>query len=137
MSYAQIIGLIISIATSVNVPPHFALSIALTENPGLNPTEIHVNQNGTVDRGIFQLNSSWYKDDNWKDPESNIKAGCLHIKQIMESPSAYTYWDVAIIFNSGHMRLNNPPAQTIEYATKVMSTWLEIGNGYVDPIIRK
>jgi len=135
MVYGQIMSLIISIAMSMNIPPYFVLSIATVENPALNPMAVNANENGTVDKGIMQLNSSWYKDENWPDPETNIRAGCAHIKQILSLPEVNTYWSAAVVYNAGYSRLNNPPDQTIEYANKVMRRWAELSGGYINPVI--
>jgi len=136
MSYAQIMSLIINIAVSMNLPPYFVLSIAIVENPSLNPVAVNKNENGTIDRGVMQLNSSWYKDENWHDPETNIKAGCVHLKYILGLQGVNTYWAAAVVFNAGYGRLNNPPERTIAYASHVMFRWTELNGGYVNPVIR-
>jgi soluble lytic murein transglycosylase-like protein len=73
-------ALIVVIALEIGVPPYLVLAIAYTENPSLDPSAAHKNNDGTLDLGIMQLNSSWYKDTNWMDPETNIRAGCEYIK---------------------------------------------------------
>jgi soluble lytic murein transglycosylase-like protein len=125
MSYAQITALIINIAASMNVPPYFALSIAVTENPTLNPTAVNKNENGTEDRGVFQTNDSWDKSD-WTDIETNIRAGIGHIRKILSLSDVYTYWSAAVVYNAGYSRLNDPPEKTIEYANRVMLRWQEM-----------
>jgi len=136
MSYAQIMSLIINIATLMNIPPFFALSIAIVENPELDPVAVNINENGTADRGVFQLNSSWYKDANWTDPEANIRAGCIHLKGILDLPDVNTYWLAAVVYNAGYDRINNPPERTIFYANQIMSRWTEFNGGYVNPVIK-
>ena len=118
-----IIALIISIAIEMGIPSGFALSIAVEENPSLDPLAVNENDNGTFDRGIFQLNSSWYNDEFWFDPETNIRAGCAYIKELMSKPGVNTWWSVAICYNAGYGRLNNPPDTSIEYAGRVISRW--------------
>ncbi len=65
------------------MPPYFALSIALEENPNLDALAVHENADGTFDRGLIQLNSGWYSG-NWQDPETNIRAGCVLMKELHE-----------------------------------------------------
>jgi soluble lytic murein transglycosylase-like protein len=125
MSYSVIAALILTIATEFGIPPYFALSIALQENPTLSPLAVNVNENGTVDRGIMQLNSSWYNGD-WQNPETNIREGCNRIKQIMRSEGVYTFWAVAVCYNAGYGKLDNPPERTIEYANRIMLRWQEM-----------
>jgi soluble lytic murein transglycosylase-like protein len=119
--------LILAIALEVGVPPYFALAIAFEENRALDPAAAHVNPDGTVDRGIMQLNSSWY-DGDWRDPETNIRAGCLLIKELYGK--GLNWWQVAIAYNCGYGRLmgGNPPDASIEYANRVFERWRRLGN---------
>jgi len=114
--------LILTIAIETGIPPYFALSIAVEENPSLNPSAVNENENGTFDRGVMQLNSSWFTG-NWQDPETNIRAGCELIRELMNRPGINTFWAVALCYNAGHGRLNNPPDASIEYAGRVISRW--------------
>jgi len=128
MEYGQIMALIINIAIAMNVPPYFALSIALTENPTLNPMAVNVNENGTKDRGIFQTNDSWDKSD-WTDIETNIKVGIGHIKYLLMIPELNTFWGVAASYNCGHTRFlsaEGPPLASLNYAEKVMTLWEQL-----------
>jgi soluble lytic murein transglycosylase-like protein len=114
--------LILAIALEVGIPPYFALSIALAENPTLDPLAVNVNKNGTIDRGVMQLNSSWF-NGAWQDPEENIRAGCEHIKWLLSLPGM-NYWLAAIAYNCGYSRLReSPPEASIEYANKVFARW--------------
>jgi soluble lytic murein transglycosylase-like protein len=112
-------ALIITIALEVGIPPCLVLAIAYTENPYLDPAAIHKNSDGTLDRGIMQLNSSWYKDENWMDPEINIRAGCSYIKWLLSLPNM-NYWTVAVAYNCGYSRfIQGPPEISLEYADQV------------------
>ena len=127
MGFQVIQALILQIALSVGVPPYFALSIAMEENSALSPGAIGVNRDGTLDRGVMQLNSSWY-DGEWRDPEINILAGCLLIRELMAHPYTTTYWDVAICYNAGTRWIggkSGPPASSVAYAGRVMARWDE------------
>jgi len=135
MGYAQIMVLILDIAALMNIPPYFALSIALTENPQLNPMAVNVNENGTVDRGVMQLNSCWFVDENWSDPETNIRAGCTLIREILSMPKVNTYWSAAVVYNAGYGRLTTPPESAIEYANRVVMKWRELDRFYYRVLI--
>jgi soluble lytic murein transglycosylase-like protein len=115
-------GMIITIAIEVGVPPYLALSIALEENQALNPLAVHINNNGSRDLGIMQLNDTWFKD-NWQDPETNIRAGCELIKELIGKPGM-NYWLVCVAYNCGYGRLlERPPNASIEYANRVFNRW--------------
>jgi soluble lytic murein transglycosylase-like protein len=112
-------ALIITIALDVGVSQYLVLSIAYTENPTLDPLAINKNINGTLDRGIMQLNSSWYKNENWMDPEENIRAGCEHIKWLLSLPNM-NFWTVAVSYNCGYSRfIQGPPEKSLDYADQV------------------
>jgi soluble lytic murein transglycosylase-like protein len=139
--YEYIIALILTISADVGVPPMFVLAIALEENWSLNPMAISLeNKNGTVDLGVMQLNSRYYGHINWDDPEINIRAGCLHIKALMNKPELNTYWAVAVAYNCGYGRFisaRGPPTVSLDYAERVMARWRELEGGrYINPVIR-
>jgi len=128
-----IIALIFSIALEMGLPPNFILAIALTENDSLNPMAINHNTNGTIDKGIMQLNSSWFFHDEWYDPEINIRAGCFFIKNLLDNDEIETYWMAALAYNAGIGRIHDPPASSVIYARKVMAKYIELCIGAVTP----
>ena len=123
------IALIMMIAQEMGVPPYFALSIAILES-NLDPCAVSpVNQNGTVDYGIFQLNSQYFYDFDWSCPETNIRTGIRHIKWLIDHPWTCTYWSVAAAYNAGINRLDDLPDTTPDYANRVMRLWSELSGG--------
>jgi soluble lytic murein transglycosylase-like protein len=136
--YEIIVALILRIATETGVPPYFALAIAIEENWTLDPDAQNTsNSNGTTDLGVMQLNSRYYGDIEWQNPETNIRAGCQHIKRLMDYPGIYTFWAVAAAYNCGEGRFlgEGPPPQTIEYANNVMKRWSELTNGNITVLL--
>jgi soluble lytic murein transglycosylase-like protein len=135
--YEFILALILSIAVEYGLPPYFVLSVALIENPTLNPEEVsETNNNGSVDRGVMQLSSSWY-DGDWSCPETNIRAACEYIRESITKPGVNTWYAVAIVYNAGYGRLYNPPESTINYAARVMTLWHKLeGLSYINPVIK-
>ena len=121
-----IIALIISIAVEMGLPPNFVLAIALTENDTLNPKALHHNADGTIDKGIMQLNSSWFHHKKWDDPEINIRAGCSHIKTLLSRNEIKTYWMAALAYNAGFGKIHNPPESSVKYAYRVMKKYREL-----------
>lgn len=139
--FEVIMALILTIATEIGVPPRFALAIAIEENRTLDPLAVSsVNGNGTVDLGVMQLNSQYYGHINWRDPETNIRAGCLLIKSLMGKPEINTYWAVAVAYNCGYTRYlsgKTPPLHSLDYADKVMARWYALESvKYINPVIR-
>jgi soluble lytic murein transglycosylase-like protein len=137
--FEVIMSLILVIAAEVGIPPHFALAVALTENQNLDPLAVHWNADGTFDGGVMQLNSKYFADIDWRDPETNIRAGCQHIKKLMNLPGLNTYWAVACVYNCGYARFitDGPMEDTINYAGCVMVRWKELlGLSYINPVLR-
>jgi len=139
--FETIMALILLIAAKEGVPPKFVLAIALEENKTLDPLAVgQLNPNGTRDLGVMQLNSAYYGHINWRDPETNIRAGCLHIKELMSKPELNTYWSVAVAYNCGYARYSNnktPPWTSLEYADRVIARWYALeGVKYINPVIR-
>ena len=132
-----IVALILTLALEFGVPPNFALAIALTENTTLNPNAVSRNNNGTFDYGIMQLNSSWYTCPNWRDPESNIRAGLGHIKWLLDQPKVTTYWATALCYNAGLSRLERPPQSSLRYADNVINKWHELEPDGIPVLIKR
>jgi soluble lytic murein transglycosylase-like protein len=115
-------AMIIAIAIEAGIPPYFALSIALEENQTLDPLAVHINADGSRDLGVMQLNDSWYQGD-WEDPETNIRAGCELVKELMGKPGM-NYWMVCVAYNCGYGKfLKGPPDSSVEYANRVFDRW--------------
>jgi soluble lytic murein transglycosylase-like protein len=121
--FETIQALILAIAIEVGVPPYLALAIAIEENDTLNPLVVHVNEDGSRDQGIMQLNDSWFRGD-WQDPEINVRAGCLLLKELMGKPGM-NFWQVCVAYNCGYGRFlkEPPPDSSIEYANRVFARW--------------
>jgi len=136
MTHSAILALIFTIAVEYGVPPKFAQAVALTENSTLNPEAVNVNKNGTRDLGIFQLNSVWYKNPEWNDPEQNIRDGVKRIKWLMSLPEINTYWAVALAYHSGLEGMKDPLKKQLEYADNVINKWNELSGGNALTIIR-
>ena len=136
---AAIMALILAIAIEIGVPPEFALAIAITENSTLNPLAVSApNRNGTVDKGVMQLNSAYFGHVDWQCPETNIREGTALLKELIEHPQTTTYWSVAICYNAGTrwlVRGYRPPESSITYANRVISRWNEISGGIAQTVI--
>jgi soluble lytic murein transglycosylase-like protein len=111
-----ILVLIMALALEVGVPSNIAIAIVKIENPNMDPYAVHHNKNGTVDRGIMQLNSSWYEDPNWYIPEHNIRAGLQHLKYIYDRIGN---WKETIMRYNCGLNRKVIPASSIRYYNKV------------------
>jgi Transglycosylase SLT domain len=76
-SQSQVAQMVVDAANTYGVPPNLALGIASHES-AFNPTATHVNNNGTTDWGVMQLNDTTVASlgvSNPLDPQQNIDAG--------------------------------------------------------------
>ena len=128
--------LILAIAVEYDVPPQFALSIAMQENSMLSPSAVgRSNADGTRDLGVMQLNERYFSHVDWECPEENIRAGVQHLKWLIDRPEVQTFWDVAVAYNAGLSRLEIPPDSSIEYANQVMWRWHDMSGGNEQTLI--
>jgi soluble lytic murein transglycosylase-like protein len=126
-------SLIVSIATAYDIPPYFMAAIAEVESDwDVNAT--HINNNGTIDYGLMQLNSSWFNDPQWNDPEVNITAAAKHIAELRLKK--LSWWQVAIAYNCGFYRLSDPPAKSIDYAVAIYDVWQRYDKHFITYIGR-
>lgn len=102
-----------------------AIAIMLTENPTVDPTLVHKNDNGTVDTGIMQINSCHKKEfedmgfTDLKDPKQNISYGIYFISTLgkYEGEQKYTAYNRG---EGGMKKLANRGITSTEYSRKVM-----------------
>lgn len=103
-----------------------AIAIMLVENPTVNPELVNKNTNGTIDVGLFQINSCRFKQfekmglDNLKDPKQNITAGVSVIASLNKYNGELKY----IAYNSGEggmKKLVNRGISSNIYSRKVMN----------------
>jgi hypothetical protein len=120
--------LILLVAVEYDLPPNFVMSIALQENPQLDTYAVRRNKNGTYDRGLFQLNSSWYKDENWYCTKANTRVACAHIRWLRDQ--GLGWWQVAAAYNCGLKGLRTGAPKTSQrYATAVYERYRRLENG--------
>jgi soluble lytic murein transglycosylase-like protein len=86
-----------------------------------NPEAINTNSDGSIDRGLGQLNSSWFHNEDWRDPVVNIRYALLHLEYIRTQCDSW--YQATIAYNCGLGRISNPPIQSVDYAIRVYETW--------------
>ena len=122
------------LALEVGVDKNLAVSVAITENPALDPAVIGV----TGDLGIMQLNPNyldhfiacyWDKSGvfDWSNPEHNIYVGLRHLRYLIDIP-VFNVWQAVIAYNCGEFPVRNgrPPDASIDYANAVFFTWQDM-----------
>jgi soluble lytic murein transglycosylase-like protein len=125
--------MIIRIASLYNVPPYLMVAIAEVESKW-NVEAVNVNTDGTIDRGLMQLNSSWFNDDGWADPEVSITHAAVLIQELRDH--GLTWWQVAVAYNCGIGRIEDPPASSVEYAVRLFELWASYDRSFYQYIGR-
>jgi soluble lytic murein transglycosylase-like protein len=133
MSKACLVALVLRVAQLYNLPPYLMVAIAEVES-AWDPVAVHINNDGSTDRGLMQLNSSWYSSPFWYVPEENVVAAAKHI--VFLRSQGLTWYQVAIAYNCGLNRLNNPPSSSINYAVSVFGIWEHSDTGFYQYIGR-
>jgi soluble lytic murein transglycosylase-like protein len=124
---AVLLALVLDISAAYSVPPYLVVAIAEVES-SWDATAVAVNDNGTIDRGLMQLNSSWYTAQDWYDPAANVRAAIHHL--IYLRSNNLNWWQVVIAYNCGLGRIKNPPSRSIDYAVKVFAVWALYDRGF-------
>jgi hypothetical protein len=80
----EIEQMILRVAQEEGVDGRTLLAVAKAES-GLNPKAVNLNQDGSKDFGLFQLNDKWYKDivfdEATEDPEMSARIAARRFKQ--------------------------------------------------------
>jgi len=121
MLAAWILELIFLIAPQYDVPPYLVAAIIIKESEGNVLAVSKENTNGSVDRGLMQLNS-YYFDIEWCDAEINIRTGCAHLRSLYNHTwhTSPNWWSAVVAYNCGLERFLNEPLQvSIQYANDV------------------
>lgn len=106
-----------------NIPLSLAFSLAYTESR-YNTNAVNKNSNETIDRGLFQLNSSSFPnltESDFFDPEVSAKYGMSHLKFCMNTAGNEVSALAMYNAGTGKVRSNRTPQSTLNYVGKIMA----------------
>lgn len=100
-----------------------AFSLAWKES-SFRPAATHVNSSGSIDRGLFQLNSKYFRfvqEHEVFDVEKNTKKGLSHLKYCIEVGGSEVVG--LSYYNAGKARVTTKgaPLRTLKYIQKIMN----------------
>ena len=114
---------ILTEAEKNDIPLSLAFSLAHTES-NYNSNATNRNSNSTIDRGLFQLNSSSFPEltePDFFDPFVSSKYGMAHLKFCLNTAgndvSALAMYNAG----TGRVRSNKTPQSTLNYIGKIMA----------------
>jgi len=96
-------------AEEFNIPLSLAFALAHTES-NFKVTAMHKNTNGSIDRGLFQLNNTSFpklEESDFYDPKTSAHYGLSHLR----------------MYNAGanKVRKNSTPQITLDYISKIQN----------------
>lgn len=114
---------ILSASEKYDIPLPLAFSLAYVESE-FNSTAMHKNINGSIDRGLFQLNSSSFPkldEADFYNPEKSAAYGLSHLRYCLDT--AGNEIAALAMYNAGanKVRRNNTPQTTLNYISKIES----------------
>lgn len=120
---AEVADAILVEAERNNIPLSLAFALAYTESR-YNASAVNRNSNETVDRGLFQLNSSSFPnlaENDFFDPATSAKYGMSHLKFCLNT--AGNEISALAMYNAGtgKVRANRTPQSTLNYVGKIMA----------------
>lgn len=107
-------------AVRQGVPVDLALAVAQQESGFNNLIQSKPNADGSVDRGVMQLNSKYHKLKNWQDPMENISYGIRHLKGLLAGAKGDIRKALSD-YNAGANATGRGRKQGDSYAQKVMA----------------
>lgn len=135
---------IIEICKPLKIEPEVVLAILLQENPMQDPYATNINSNGTVDCGLFQINSKYtiyFAEKYWKFDVFNEEFDVFNWKKnawvathIINDYYSFFHKDIektAAAYNAGVSRVFNEqelPAITLNYKKQVKSHYNNLKN---------
>jgi hypothetical protein len=135
----EIAELILAAGDSYKVPPGLAFAVAWEESR-YRPKAVNThNRNGSVDRGLFQLNNRSFpklSEADFFDPRINTRYGIAHLRWCLDTGGSEV---VALaMYNAGSVRVNTngTPKMTLGYVEKVLSSRRKIDSIFKAEIAR-
>ena len=114
---------ILNNAEKNNIPLSLAFALAHTES-NFKTTAMHKNTNGSIDRGLFQLNNNSFPDlseSEFYDPQISAYYGLSHLSFCLNT--AGNEIAALAMYNAGtnKVRKNNTPQITLNYISKIQN----------------
>jgi len=131
----EIVRVILANANEFNIAPALAFALAWEESR-LNPYAVNYkNRDGSIDRGLFQLNSRSFprlEVQAFLNPEINARHAMGHLRHCLDISGS----EIAALamYNAGTSRVNSSgtPRSTLDYISRIMENRRGIENLFYD-----
>jgi hypothetical protein len=130
----EIAEVILFNASFYDVPPALAFSLCAEESE-YNPRALNRNKNGTIDRGLFQLNSASFpklRVEDFYDSNVNASQGISHLRWCLNV--AGTEISALAMYNAGETRVRSvgTPKSTLDYVSRILKRQRKIEEDFED-----
>ncbi|MDR0689218.1 MAG: transglycosylase SLT domain-containing protein [Spirochaetaceae bacterium] len=116
-------SVILAQAEIYNIPPALAFALCWEESRYTVRAINKKNANGSVDRGLFQLNNLSFphlRDADFFNPETNARYGMAHLRWCLDTAGS----ELAglAMYNAGAARVtsNQTPKRTLDYVSRIL-----------------
>jgi hypothetical protein len=120
-----LVSIILAKAEYYNIPPALAFALCWEESQYSVRAISKKNANGSIDRGLFQLNNLSFpqlKDADFFNPETNAHYGMAHLRWCLDT--AGTEIAGLAMYNAGatRVRTDQTPKRTLDYVSRILET---------------
>jgi hypothetical protein len=136
----EIVLAILENSKTFNVPPALAFAVSWEESR-LNPNAINrFNRDGSVDRGLFQLNSRSFphlEAANFYDIRINAYYGIAHLRYCLDTGKSEV--SALAMYNAGTGRVKNTgaPEVTLNYISRILDNKNKIESQFLTHLIKE
>jgi soluble lytic murein transglycosylase-like protein len=133
-SAAETAAAILSNASAFDISPGLAFALCWAESR-FNPTAVNrTNRNGSIDRGLFQLNNRSFpklKEADFFNPAVNAYYGMAHLRWCLDAGGSVVAG--LAMYNAGTGRVNaeGAPKRTLDYVSGVLEFQRKIEDTFV------
>jgi hypothetical protein len=120
-----LVSIILAQADLYNIPPALAFALCWEESQYSVRAVNRKNANGSIDRGLFQLNNLSFpqlSDADFFNPETNAHYGMAHLRWCLDAAGS----EIAglAMYNAGVTRVNadQTPKKTLNYVSRILET---------------
>ena len=131
----EIAGVILANADLHSIPPALALALAWEESR-LNHLAVNTkNSNGSIDRGLFQLNNQsfpYMELQDYFDPELNAQYGMGHLRFCLDTGGTEIAALAMYNAGTGRVRDTGAPKTTLDYVSRILENRQEIERSFLE-----
>ena len=111
-------------ASEYNIPPALAFSLCWEESQYFHRAVNRKNQNQTVDRGLFQLNSSSFpnlSEEDFYNPNTNARYGLSHLRWCLDHGGTEVAGLAMYNAGTGRVSTGGTPRSTLDYISRIIN----------------